>query len=140
MTRETDPLWQMVESIPLRRLSQALSVIYLMYREGLPRVVATDQVATIHNIEYSTVEDKYCRQHGLRVDDFIRLYQEQDLSGLKEVLLTKNQAYHAQISEFVRKLLEKQRIRPDTSNVKYLSSLLEKMTAEEKRELLHRLT
>jgi len=70
-------------------LAQILWVAYGVRRLGLLREDATHLVARHLGLTMQTVQDKYCRQLGIRAHGFGRMLTEPDLSHLRRALLFK---------------------------------------------------
>lgn len=75
-------------SIP-QALSQILEVSHLVTRQGYSRNEATNLVAKRLKVEKQTVLDKYCRQMGLKAQEFDLLLSEPNLNKLKNKLYSK---------------------------------------------------
>lgn len=90
--------------IPLgvpQALSQIFEVSLLVRRGGCDRVTATLQVAKRRGIARETVGDKYARQLGVSTEEFDRLLQAPDLTGLRRLLLEKFPHHRVEILTFL---------------------------------------
>jgi len=67
-------------------LSQILEVSHLVTKKGYTRNEATNLVAKKLKIEKQTVLDKYCRQMGLKAQEFDSLLSEPGNRNLKQKL------------------------------------------------------
>jgi hypothetical protein len=87
-----------------RALSQSLSVIQEVIKNGLTRPEATRVVAERNGTTTQTIIDKYCRQLGKTASEIDHLLQEPGLDGLKTILKMKFSKHEDTIDDFFNNL------------------------------------
>jgi hypothetical protein len=85
-------------------LVQILWVAYGVRRLGLSRHEATNLVARHLGLTAQTVQDKYCRQLGIRADGFGLMLREPELAHLARVLMVKFPEHSSLLKELLAEL------------------------------------
>lgn len=86
-----------------RALEQTLQVAYLVRTSRRSRSDATRLVAEANRVTPQTVTDKYCRQLGIRAEEFDELLREPELTKLRRLLKNKYPNHEEVIEELLSK-------------------------------------